>query len=113
MILPTPNIRVVLAGNVTGRRPGAPVPDLSFTSEELSYHAPDQINYHSQNGPRCLQSSTIWIRDPEGHPIGAMCINVDYTDLIQVRDLLDRLTGPTRTSSDLVVTDTFARDVTS
>lgn len=102
---------VVLAGNVTGRKPGAPVPDLSFTSEELSCHTPDQLNYHSQSGPLSLQSSTIWIRDPEGAPIGAVCINVDYTGLLQVRDLLDKLTAPTRSSSDLVVTDTFARDL--
>jgi predicted transcriptional regulator YheO len=55
---------VVVAGNVTGRQPGAPVPDLSFTSEELYCQTPDQVNYHSKSGSRCLQSSTIWIRNP-------------------------------------------------
>ncbi len=102
---------VVVAGNVTGRKPGAPVPDLSFTPEELTDLTPDQLNYSAQRGSRLMQSSTIWIRDPEERPIGAVCINVDYTDLIQAHDLLEKLTGPTRASSELVVTDTFARDV--
>jgi predicted transcriptional regulator YheO len=36
---------------------------------------------------------------------------VDYSDLLQVRDLIDKLTAPPRESSDLVVSDTFARDI--
>lgn len=102
---------VAIAGNVTGRKLGAPVPDLSFTSEELDGDVPDQVNYHSRLGHRNLQSSTIWIRDPDNTPIGAVCINVDYSELLQVRDLLDKLTAPLCASSDLVVSDTFARDI--
>lgn len=102
---------VAIAGNVTGRRPGAPVPDLSFTAGELDRDIADQINYHSRLGPRNLQSSTIWIRDSEGTPIGAVCINVDYSELLQVRDLIEKLTGPPRDSSEFIVSDTFARDV--
>lgn len=102
---------VAIAGNVTGRRPGAPVPDLSFTAGELSGKTPDQINYHSRIGPRHLQSSTIFIRDEQNCPIGAICINVDYSELLQARDLLDKLTAPIRDSSELVVSDTFARDI--
>lgn len=102
---------VVVAGNITGRRPGAPVPDLSFTPAELQCNTPDQINYHSKAGERALQSSTIWLRNPEGRPIGAICINVDYTDMLNLRDLAERLTAPTRASSGLVVSDTFARDL--
>ena len=102
---------VAIAGNVTGRRPGAPVPDLSFTSEELGCDVPDQLNYHSRLGPRHLQSSTIWLRDAAGAPIGAVCFNVDYSELLQVRDLIEKLTAPPRESADLVVSDTFARDI--
>jgi len=102
---------VAMAGNVTGRQPGAPVPDLSFTAGELDGDIADQINYHSRLGPRNLQSSTIWIRDSEGAPIGAVCINVDYSELLQVRDLIDKLTGPPQDSSEFIVSDTFAKDV--
>ena len=41
---------VVVAGNVTGRSTGAPVPDLFFTSEELNRETPDQINYRTRLG---------------------------------------------------------------
>jgi predicted transcriptional regulator YheO len=102
---------VAIAGNVTGRRSGAPVPDLSFAAEELNREALDQVNYCSRIGSRELQSSTIWIRAADGSPIGAVCINVDYSGLAQARDFLDKLAAATRTVSDLVVSDTFARDM--
>ena len=102
---------VLIAGNVTGRRVGAPVPDLSFISGELDRDTPDQLNYRARIGSNHLQSSTIWIRDTDGTPIGAVCINVDYSDLTHARDLLDKLATSTRHVSDLVVTDTFAKDV--
>lgn len=102
---------VLIAGNVTGRRVGAPVPDLSFISGELGRDTPDQLNYRARIGSHHLQSSTIWIRDTDGTPIGAVCINVDYSDLTHARDLLDKLATSTRNVSDLVVTDTFAKDV--
>jgi predicted transcriptional regulator YheO len=102
---------VLIAGNVTGRRVGAPVPDLSFISGELDRDTPDQMNYRARIGSHHLQSSTIWIRDTDGTPIGAVCINVDYSDLTHARDLLDKLATSTRNVSDLVITDTFAKDV--
>lgn len=101
---------VAIAGNVTGRKPGAPVPDLAFTSADLNCQTPDQINYCSKLGSRDLRSSTIWIRDADGRPIGAVCINVDYSDLVQVRELIEKMTGPAREAPELVVSDTFARD---
>jgi predicted transcriptional regulator YheO len=102
---------VMIAGNVTGRRPGAPVPDLSFISGELGRDTPDQLNYRARIGSHHLQSSTIWIRDADGTPIGAVCVNVDYSDLIHARELLDKLATSTRNVSALVVDDTFAKDV--
>jgi len=101
---------VVVAGNVTGRKTGAPVPDLFFTSEELNRETPDQINYRTRLGDRELQNSTIWIRDETGEPIGAVCIMVDYTDLRQMRGLVEKLSTALATSSDMIVSDTFARD---
>jgi predicted transcriptional regulator YheO len=102
---------VAIAGNVTGRKPGAPVPDLSFTTGELDCDTPDPLNYHSKIGPRSLQSSTIFIRDADSRPVGAVCINVDYSEHLQVRDLLEKLTTPVRESAELVVSDTFAKDI--
>lgn len=102
---------VAVAGNVTGRRPGAPVPDLLFTAEALDRATPDRLNYRTRLGPRELQSSLIWIHDESGEPIGAVGINIDHTDLLQARDLLDKLAVSTRAVADLSVGDTFARDL--
>ncbi len=102
---------VYIAGNVTGRRIGAPVPDLSFISGELGRDTPDQLNYRARIGTHHLQSSTIWIPDDDGTPIGAVCINVDYQDLIHARQLLDKLATSTQNLSDLMVMSTFAKDV--
>jgi predicted transcriptional regulator YheO len=102
---------VKVAGNVTGRRVGAPVPDLSFISGELDRYTPDQLNYRARVGSHHLQSSTIWIPGDNGTPVGAVCINVDYQDLNHARQLLDKLATSTQNVSDLMVTDTFAKDV--
>ncbi len=102
---------VKVAGNVTGRRVGAPVPDLSFISEELDHYTPDQLNYRARIGSHHLQSSTIWIPGEDGAPVGAICINVDYQDLNHARQLLNKLATSTQNVSDLMVTDTFAKDV--
>jgi predicted transcriptional regulator YheO len=102
---------VVVAGDVTHRSPGAPVPDLSFISGELDKDTPDQLNYQIKINEHTLQSSTIWIRDPEGEAIGAICINVDYSDLQEARVLLERLSASTRNVSDLVVSNTLAKDL--
>lgn len=102
---------IVAAGDVTGRKEGAPVPDLAFVSEGSDPNAPDQLNYRTRLGTHDLQSSTIWLRDTTGRLIGAVCINIDYSGLVQASDLLNSLISCARAEADLVVTDTFAKDV--
>jgi predicted transcriptional regulator YheO len=102
---------VIVAGNVTGREPGAPIPDLDFIADGLGRSTPDQLNYRARIGEHYLQSSTIWIRDPQGNPTGAVCVNVDYSSLLRARDMIDALASSTESVSDLVISDTFARDV--
>ena len=102
---------VVVVGDVSGRKPGAPVPDLDFVSSELSVDTPDQINYRIKIGSKELQSSTIWIRDDDGTPVGAVCININYDELNQISKILDSLMTPANEVSDLVVQDTWAKDV--
>ena len=102
---------VIVAGNVSGRRPGAPVPDLEFISSELGIDTPDQLNYRIKIGSRELQSSTIWIRDNDGIPVGAVCINLDYFELSQAYNILDRMTALTRKKPELTIQDTWAKDM--
>ena len=102
---------VVVAGDVSGRGPGAPVPDLDFISNELDSNTPDQLNYRIKIDSSELQSSTIWLRDSDGTTIGAVCINVDYSKLLQAFTLLDHLTAPARELPNFVVRDTLAKNL--
>jgi len=101
---------VFVAGNLTGRKPGAPVPDLSFLEAELTQYVPDQLNYLSRRGARTLHSSTVWIRDSNETPVGAVCINVDYSRFEELRGLLDQVTTPARDGLSISAGPTFARD---
>jgi predicted transcriptional regulator YheO len=102
---------VVVAGNVSGRKPGAPVPDLDFISSKLDSDTPDQLNYRIKIESRELQSSTIWIRDADGKPVGAVCVNIDYSGLLQARGLLERVIAPARDAPSFVVRDTLAKNL--
>jgi predicted transcriptional regulator YheO len=102
---------VVVIGNVSGRKPGAPIPDLEFVSNELDIDTPDQLNYRIKIGEKELQSSTIWIRDSDDTPIGAICINVDYDELNQASKILERYIAPSKQIPALVVQDTWAKDL--
>ncbi len=102
---------VAIEGDLTGRKPGAPIPDLSWTSEELEEIEEDMLNYctTAKNG-RAFQSSTVWIRDRRGKVVGAVCVNIDYAPLLQAREILDRICFSTMREGDLVE-ETFARDI--
>jgi predicted transcriptional regulator YheO len=102
---------VYIAGNLTGRKPGAPVPDLSFISGELTRDDADQFNYTTMIGTKLLQSTTNWIRDSRGEIVGALCINIDYSRLVQARDNIDDFIFSVGHLSGLVVEETFARSV--
>lgn len=102
---------VVVAGNVSGRSPGAPISDLDFASNELDFDTPDQLNYGIEIDSRQLQSSMIWIRDHDGTPVGAICINIDYFDLNQAFAFLDRYSAPVRKGPDRGVQVTLAKNM--
>lgn len=102
---------VVVAGNLSGREPGAPVPDLDFISNKLDSNTPDQLNYRIKIDSREFQSSTIWIRDADGNSIGAVCVNVDYSGLLQARTILEDFIAPAREAPIFVVHDTLAKNL--
>jgi predicted transcriptional regulator YheO len=99
---------VYIAGNLTGRSPGAPAP---FWKEEINDFKPDELNYLATKGSKTLKCSTIWIRNTSGNSIGAVCINVDYSELIWAKEILEKMISSANDISQLVVNNTFARDV--
>jgi predicted transcriptional regulator YheO len=78
---------VAIAGDVTGRKIGAPLTDL-YQRMLLRGEVRDCINYPTSTADgRRLRSSTIFIRDENGIPIGCLCINFDITKWLVAKHL--------------------------
>lgn len=84
---------VAIEGNVTGRSIGASVTNIVIEAiARYGDAAPDMIGYSSvAKDGRPLKSSTVFIRTPEGRIVGCMCSNMDMTDLLVARNLLEKL----------------------
>jgi predicted transcriptional regulator YheO len=102
---------IAIEGNLSGRKPGAPLPDLNFLGSGAQDIEQDQLNYQIQIGRKTFQSSTVWIRNREGQPLGALCINMDYSKLQDVHALLETMMEPLRQEPQFVIENSFATDV--
>jgi predicted transcriptional regulator YheO len=80
---------VHISGNLTGRREGAPISDLDYVPTDQDDIVENIYNFKGRIAGRELQFSTIWIRDSNGIPIGSFGINIDYSGLNQVQELLN------------------------
>ena len=82
---------ISIAGNLTGRKIGAPVTDLLLRMLRQGKTDTNPVNYQTQTPDgRPLRSSTVFIRDPNGEVIGALCINIDVSGGAEVREWLSR-----------------------
>jgi predicted transcriptional regulator YheO len=101
-----PNSIVAIGGNLTNRSVGGPI--NTFVLEIIRQGtSEDLLNYmtHMPDG-RTFRSSTLFIHDEYGAANACLCINVDVSDLLQLRDALTALTTPeVLDGSDLVETD--------
>ena len=104
---------VAVAGNISGRKAGAPVPDMDLLSDSLKKDTPDQLNYRIQIDGVSFQSSTVWVRDEQDEIFGAICINMDYSRLQRALEILNEFAAAAGRSSEMVVSNTFARDLDS
>lgn len=85
---------VAISGHLTGRMVGAPIPDPQLLPGEVDKFAEDDLRHRATTpAGRELVASTVWIREPSGHIVGALCINLDLADLRQARDLIERRLG--------------------
>ncbi|HET7577874.1 MAG TPA: PAS domain-containing protein [Bacillales bacterium] len=77
---------IYLAGTLTGREIGAPITDLVLQQlRNGDSEVQDIANYKtvSKSG-KVMKSSTVYLRDPHSNVIGALCINLDISLLIQL-----------------------------
>ncbi|KKK39760.1 hypothetical protein WQ57_00210 [Mesobacillus campisalis] len=86
---------VYLAGNVTGRKVGAPITDLVLTElRKGPADIQDIPNYKTsaRNGT-VMKSSTVFLRDSEEKVIGALCINYDVTQMLLFTNDMEEFLG--------------------
>lgn len=77
---------IYLAGKLTGREIGAPITDLVLQQlRNGNSEVQDTANYKtvSKSG-KVMKSSTVYLRDQDNDVIGALCINLDISMLIQM-----------------------------
>lgn len=79
------------AGNVTGRKLGAPLTDLVLKKlKQQGNFASDLIGYETRTKDgRVLKSSTMFIKDENGDIIGCFCINFDMANILTCMKILE------------------------
>ncbi|MFG3230833.1 transcriptional regulator [Streptomyces antibioticus] len=86
---------VAVAGTVTGRTVGGAMSEIGMRMLARGDTAEHELNYVTRTGDGWLvKSSTMVLRDSTGAVFGALCVNVDVTEVDRVRGLLDALAGP-------------------
>jgi predicted transcriptional regulator YheO len=85
---------VAVAGDVTGRQVGSPMSVIGLSMLRQGDDAIDDLNYITRlPDGRVLRSSTMLLRTESGHVVGALCINIDITELRQASRMLNQMAG--------------------
>ncbi|MFF3201280.1 transcriptional regulator [Streptomyces sp. NPDC002962] len=104
---------VAVAGSVTGRTVGGAMSEIGMRVLARGDDAVDELNYVTRTGAgRLLKSSTMVLRDSAGAVFGALCVNVDVTEVDRVQGLLAALAGAAGGRAETPVT-TFGDDIES
>ncbi|MEL7568539.1 MAG: PAS domain-containing protein [Dehalobacterium sp.] len=85
---------VYIAGNVTGRKLGAPLTNLSLEIlKQKGKNAHDLIGYETTTKDgKTLKSSTMFVRDDNEEVIGCMCINYEISHILTCIKILESFT---------------------
>ena len=107
------SIVAIVNGDVTGRKVGDCGTNLGLEILRGTERGGDQYNYVTQTKEgKVLRSTSIYIRDPEGKVIGAICINFDITDLLMAEQALASITNHSLfVDEEKRVDEVFASDV--
>ncbi|MBK4161430.1 transcriptional regulator [Corynebacterium macginleyi] len=96
--VPDKSIIGIANGHISGRELGGPVTDFAlwFMKQGDAAAVPMMTGYRAVNGEgKVCRSSSYFLRDATGHMRGMLCINVELSELIQIRDAADTLIGGT------------------
>jgi predicted transcriptional regulator YheO len=73
---------IAVAGSVTGRKVGSPMSEIGLGLMREGDAAQDKLKYMIRlPGGRIVKSSTMLLRTSDGHVVGALCINLDVTEM--------------------------------
>ncbi|MEW2048215.1 PAS domain-containing protein [Streptomyces sp. NPDC005476] len=104
---------VAVAGSVTGRTVGGAMSEIGMRILARGDDTDDELNYVTRTSAgRTVKSSTMVLRDSTGAVFGALCVNVDVTELERVQGLLAALAGAAGARAEAPVT-TFGDDIDS
>jgi predicted transcriptional regulator YheO len=94
---------------ITGRKIGDSGTNLGLEVLRGTVKDGDRYNYitHTKSG-KILRSTSIYINNSEGIPIGAICINLDISDLIMAEKTIQSITMHSLNSE---VKEVFVEDV--
>lgn len=96
-------------GQVTGRRVGDPGTNLGLEILQGTVAEYDKYNYVTQTKDgRILRSTSIYIKNAVGKPVGAICMNYDISDLMMAEKTIKNLTASALQSG---VKETFVTNV--
>ncbi|REK71519.1 helix-turn-helix transcriptional regulator [Paenibacillus paeoniae] len=81
-------------GHVTGRKVGDPSTNLGLEIMRGTSDGDNRHNYITQTSDgRILRSTSMYVKNKTGQIIGAVCINLDITDLMMAEKTLQSITG--------------------
>lgn len=112
-----PNSVVAIAGDVTGRAVGSPATDL-LLRKAAAGTLETGVGYETRlPDGRSLRSTTIVVRDSEGEPVAALCLNCDVMIWRAVKAIAEAMlpeeagaTGATAGSAEAPA-EKFVRDI--
>ena len=94
--VPDKSIMAIANGHISGRQLGGPVTDFAlwFMKQGDAAAIPMMTGYRAVNAEgKICRSSSYFIRDDSGHMRGMLCINVDVSELVHIRDAAAALIG--------------------
>ncbi|MDL2254023.1 helix-turn-helix transcriptional regulator [Ruminococcaceae bacterium OttesenSCG-928-I18] len=101
-------------GHVTGRRVGDGASEVvlqALMGEQE--HLQDHYNYPARTKEgRIIKSSTIYLKDENGEPIGLFGINYDVTDLVMAKRSIENAVGKEEPEEDNGLGATIVNNVT-
>lgn len=101
--VPDQSIIAIANGHISGRKIGGPVTDFAlwFMKQGDAAAVPMMTGYRAVNAEgKICHSSSYFLRDSTGHMRGMLCINVDISDLVAIRNAANFLIGNTEEAKD-------------